>query len=82
MRKLKLDVDTIRVESFALAPRDGREGTVRGMVYNDAGTWWWSCPEPTETTCIGPTYCCPETWRESCQTCPYSCPYWVNCGPV
>jgi len=72
MRKLKLDVDTLRVESFALGPRTPPPGTVRG---HDG-------PGGRATfTCIGPTYCCPPTWKPSCETCPSTCP-WIECGPL
>ena len=81
MRKLKLNVDALRVESFAPGAHPRAEGgTVHGHLHGAqaAGTLW-SCP--TKGTCIGPTYCCDDTWRPSCETCPWTCP-WMACGPV
>jgi hypothetical protein len=90
MRKLKLDVDALQVDSFVALPDAAEGGTVHGHFENDPGSTdcdegtggWWSlfgtcngCP--TQGTCIGPTYCCQPTWRE---TCPYSCP--LSCKPT
>lgn len=81
MRKLALKIEELHVESFSTEQHASAEsGTVRGHV-NDldvGGTWWWSCEDgPTEGTCIGPTYCCPDTWR----TCDgSSCVIWY-CPP-
>ncbi len=91
MRKLTLDPDALHVESFTV---DGRSspggGTVQGQSYHEdpdpgtgGGGWGslWNCP--TQSTCIGPTYCCEETWRpscvpscngESCDTLCWTCP--------
>jgi hypothetical protein len=81
MRKLKLDVGTLRVESFETRPADQGPGTVHGRVINpdykdvdstgcDGAGWgslFGTCDGcPTVGTCIGPTYCCPETWRPTC----------------
>lgn len=87
MRKLKLEIDTLKVESFAADPHaPPRAGTVRGHVA--AGTpvttdddepwyrsWWYSCePRYTEGTCMGPSYCCPPTWEPTCNpSCDASC---------
>ena len=79
MRKLKLNAEELRVESFAVSSEGAPGGTVRGQLYND--------PQPTELTCIdcmggqtwtciGPTYCCPATWQ---QTCNASC-FFTECG--
>ena len=68
MRKLTLDPDTLKVESFtADATSPVRTGTVRGQEFNnDPWSTWWDCP--TKGTCIGPTYCCDPTWQRSCFT--------------
>jgi len=86
MRKLKLDLDALDVESFSPSPGPPRRaGTVRARVeegdpetlFEIDGALWtlWSCPVgPTEGTCIGPTYCCPPTWRPTCNpTCNATC---------
>ena len=89
MAKLKLDVDALQVESFEALSSIAQGGTVNGQeVFNrDAGSTdcdgdgWGSlfgtCAGcPTVGTCIGPTYCCPPTWRPTCNpTCGYTdCP--------
>jgi hypothetical protein len=96
MRKLKLDVDALQVESFEALPPAGRVGTVHGRVgewqtlpIDDShecdgagfGSLFGSCEGcPTVGTCIGPTYCCPETWKATCPfTCPLSCKL-TECG--
>lgn len=77
MRKLKLDIHDLDVESFTVpSPSAGGLGTVRGRLMNEptnltcyacaAGTW----------TCVGPTLCCPATWQ---QTCGGTC-YFTECG--
>lgn len=46
MKKLKLDLDTLRVQSFATsAAKDGARGTVRGHVYADAEAEGGAVPE-------------------------------------
>jgi hypothetical protein len=97
MRKLKLDVDALQVDSFVADPQAARGGSVAGhgggaeftLVEADSsgcdGAGWFSLPGscagcPTVATCVGPTYCCPPTWRPSCNpSCNISCDYW-NCG--
>jgi hypothetical protein len=77
MRKLKLDVDALEVESFVVARHAAHVGTVHGQFNRDEGSTdcdgggWGSlfgtCDGcPTVGTCIGPTYCCPPTWRPTC----------------
>jgi hypothetical protein len=84
MRKLKLDLDELQVESFQASPLFGRGGTVNGQ-----GTTiqpGHPIHPPTEVcepgggggvtvgTCIGPTYCCQPTWQATCMaTCPDTC---------
>jgi len=70
MRKLKLDVETLQVESFEALPAAGRPGTVaaRGMddmevLYLDMGWDAGGGGGYTVGTCIGPTYCCADTWN-------------------
>ena len=87
MRKLRLEIDTLQVESFTPEPGAvGRVGTVHARSevedrdYYDIGTTIGSGggTVPTLGTCIGPTYCCPATWKQTCPntcygTCPVSC---------
>lgn len=71
MNKLKLDVDQLAVESFALTTGDAQRGTVEAHSH--------LCP-PT-TICIE-TYQ-PATCAQSCQSCPgdscaFTCGYTCN----
>jgi hypothetical protein len=93
MRKLKLDVDALQVESFEADASASRVGTVRGQhdPFNndpestecDGGGFFsifGTCkPSYTCGTCIGPTFCCPPTWRPTCPDTCLSCPDW-ECG--
>jgi hypothetical protein len=60
MNKLKLDLDTIRVESFETSAESKQGGTVRG---NDSGIDWgstdWSADWNNTNSCPGTT--CPGT---------------------
>lgn len=92
MRKLKLDVTDLQVESFSIAGPFGQEGTVRGrMPINPDKPIPPSdnCPpggNNTVGTCIGPTYCCNPTANTGC--CPPAtdgCPqtaYYDTCNCV
>ena len=93
MRKLKLEVEALQVESFVADPPAARDGTVHGQwgdyeppteFIEDSsgcdgrgwGSLFGSCAGcPTVGTCVGPTYCCPPTWRPSCNGTCDSCPY-------
>jgi hypothetical protein len=89
MRKLKLDVEALQVESFAAHPHATEGGTVHGRIeYQDdstgcdGGGWgslFGSCNCPSVGTCIGPTYCCPPTWRPTCAETCATC-YIEECG--
>jgi hypothetical protein len=75
MRKLKLDVDALAVESFETAKTAGHTGTVQGRVQapatdpkNDT-TRLWSC----EATCITCTDC------NTCISCQATC-FDVTCA--
>jgi len=79
--KLKLEIDELKVESFAVLPHSpATAGTVHGRFNND----WNTLVEcegggggsgvNTQGTCIGPTYCCQPTWQQTCMpTCPNTC---------
>jgi len=92
VRKLKLEVEALQVESFVADPHAARGGTVHGQVGEwqplveadstecDGAGWgslFGTCAGcPTVGTCIGPTYCCPPTWRPTCNnpSCDATCP--------
>jgi hypothetical protein len=59
MRKLKLEVGDLQVDSFSIPGSYGRVGTIHGRVT----TWQQTTEDPGATigTCIGPTYCCGAT---------------------
>ena len=61
MRKVKLDLDAIQVESFEASGGGGTRGTVRGHL----------CP----CCCCDPCCCtCCDTCQATCPaTCPYTC---------
>jgi hypothetical protein len=86
MRKLKLDVDALEVESFVPQSHAAEGGTVHGQrgPYNQdwgstvcdgpAFSLFGTCINcPTVGTCIGPTYCCPPSWRPTCSCLPEEC---------
>jgi hypothetical protein len=79
MRKLKLDVEALQVESFEAVSRTVEGGTVHGQEIfekdpvstecdgNGWGSLFGTCAGcPTVGTCVGPTYCCPPTWQPTC----------------
>ena len=61
MKKIRLDVDALRVESFPTAKQDGAaRGTVRGHTGVDCGTEWMTCvTERGEYTCLNYGSCDP-----------------------
>lgn len=70
MRKLALDPDTLRVESFeTVDPGGARRGTVPGFVATVAPAGAQPTPtlEPTGCTCF--TVC-----NDTCYSCPTVCP--------
>jgi hypothetical protein len=72
MRKLKLDVDALQVESFQVTAPGADHGTVEGRMRDPAPSA--TCGDCNSVgTCIGPTFCCPATWKASCAaTCIYT----------
>lgn len=60
MKKIRLNLDNIAVESFPTAAAPEAEGTVEGNMASRVGdTWCVTCGEPTcfgEWTC-DPNYC-------------------------
>ena len=91
MRKLRLNLQELQVESFSLESPHSAPGTVRGhdsieVLYPDmgdggGGDWGGGGGGGgayTVGTCIGPTFCCPPTWRPTCantcyNTCAFTC---------
>jgi hypothetical protein len=75
MRKLKLHVDQLCVESFQTADADRPLGTVMGnndsIVDPGCVTYETACPDPT---CHANTQCC------SGYTCAYTCGSTCGCG--
>lgn len=67
MKKLTLDLDALRVETFEPLPAERREsGTVRGYIYNSESL------EPASEFCQQPSQF--GTCEASCYgTCGYSC---------
>lgn len=63
MRKLKLKIDELQVESFAVSEPFGQDGTVHGQVNSPAPLPIGGTAELCASvgTCIGPTYCCGAT---------------------
>jgi len=68
MSKLKLDVETLQVDSFEALPAPRRRGTVAAHLeplnqdpFDDWGGGVGGGGANTVGTCVGPTYCCPET---------------------
>ncbi|HEX6748651.1 MAG TPA: hypothetical protein VF092_15240 [Longimicrobium sp.] len=80
MKKLRLDVAVLRVESFAVAPSAVSVGTVAarsGPFDQDDGSLDYcgggGGGAYTVGTCIGPTFCCPATWKPTCNSCEGTC---------
>jgi hypothetical protein len=72
MKKLRLDVSALQVESFAPPADAERTGTVVAREPDgDNASLVDACMGGpiggyTQGTCIGPTFCCPATWRPTC----------------
>lgn len=76
MRKIRLEIDALQVESFTAAEQAVPRGTVRGL----ASLYWEDC-SPSET-CEGAGYPCGPS-EQSCggtceRTCHNTCP--MGCG--
>ncbi|HEX8906720.1 MAG TPA: hypothetical protein VF771_17855 [Longimicrobiaceae bacterium] len=80
MRKIRLDLDSISVDSFEVTREPGTKGTVRGHVCCAC-----CCCDPCCCTCCDTCQAtCPNTCLatcgDTCQTCDYSC--WGTCGEL
>lgn len=71
MKKVKLDLDAISVDTFEVTQAEGGRGTVRGHLCCVC------CCDPCCCTCCNT---CQATCPDSCQTCPESC--WGTCYDV
>ncbi|MFL5541003.1 MAG: hypothetical protein ACJ8J0_18575 [Longimicrobiaceae bacterium] len=83
MKKLRLEIETLRVESFAMADDSVHPGTVAAhsdleQDYGSGGDWEYGGGMNSVGTCIGPTYCCPVSWKPSCNSCVGTCG--ASCG--
>lgn len=86
MKKIRIDVDALAVESFATTPEPRREkGTVRGHASMDETCLDYSCEGSCDWTFCVP-YCtdegCAPTPAGTCQTCGGSCgaTCYAGCG--
>jgi hypothetical protein len=72
MKKLKLDLDEMTVESFSTTPESGGKGTVQGYITN-----WSEC---------GGAYCslggCDTTFNPYCDTAAVTCEYGPTMNPL
>jgi len=71
MRKLRLDLEQLQVESFATDPREREGGTVRGNAElgNLAGDV--ANPGTLQQTCM--IDFCKDSWMSGCLTCADTC---------
>lgn len=79
MRKLKLDVHALRVESFEAAGSGAGTGTVRGNSEEPVVSGYESCGETVCATCLCPysgpePSCMPCADLQYCDTFPPICP--------
>ena len=66
MKKLRLEIDALEVESFEAVPARVRHGTVAAYYEDPATIVLDPSYDGTCGTCIGPTYCCPVSWDTKC----------------
>jgi hypothetical protein len=71
MKKIRLNVDELRVESFAVAAGNGETGTVRAFAPNSQQDSCHTCDDPTCETLVCP---CQVTQDMSNCVCPVSRP--------
>ena len=68
MRKLRLRLETLAVETFDVAGGEAGKGTVQGHQQSNRFTFCWTQPEQG-VTCL-PGYTCPECAYSVDPTCP------------
>jgi hypothetical protein len=76
MRKLKLEIDALRVESFRTSNEAPRRGTVRGRGEPEAGDGAAFC-SIAEDVVMAPAKTLPPA--ESCDTCARTCETMCSC---
>lgn len=64
MKKLKLDVESLAVDSFPVDDGGARGGTVHGQA---VWTWWWSACDTCDKTCDPAVATCGATCGPACQ---------------
>lgn len=66
MKKVKLSLDDLRVDSFVTSPGSDPNAS-RGTVRAQDHTFEVGCNDLTITTCNPNTQYCNETWNQTCQ---------------
>lgn len=80
MRKIKLKLEQLRIESFATDAADGTKGTVHGREYTDGQQCAtvhhgeWGCENSGVASCV---WCPAET--QTCQDCSWTIGDGVMC---
>ncbi|HEY0020626.1 MAG TPA: hypothetical protein VGC13_30280 [Longimicrobium sp.] len=69
MRKLRLDVEAVQVESFTTQAAAAGRGTVEAQQ----GRETFGCPAPTQDTCVGTCGCGGGTLDVTCASCDITC---------
>lgn len=87
MRKIRLELETLEVESFTASSETEKGGTVHAHSewdtcvapcpsYDGPG---WSCDPTCERTCDAPGSCGPDTWCGTYEE--HGCPAWMSWYP-
>ncbi len=83
MKKLKLDLNTLRVESFETLTEPGQRGTMAGFASVQACV---SQGDPNCNTGVSCAGTCEETCAKSCDTClptcEKTCDFWCPPDPL
>jgi hypothetical protein len=85
MKKLKLDLGALKVDTFdATAPVE-LHGTVRGLDDSEGASFDYWCPSLWPTDCCTADATCPASCNATCGascggTCGWSCPDHPTCG--
>jgi len=79
MKKLKLDLDIVRVESFATAAEETRRGTVGGHISIGVSCYETDCCSDVSDCCPADTSYCTGHWSCGCAT-GITCPGGSTCA--